>query len=380
MKQPQPTNHRSVDPIKIEQLLAKQDSSCVSVLVNLFTAGNMLKQNKVNLKRSIDKAKASIDVLHDAEELKALLKASLERLAASFRNTGTPMGLGIFVSNNVVELIEFPFPVIECTIVSHSFETRDILYLQQYLEPYYALNINKDSMHLYKGNGHSLVEVTSEAFPKHHSPEYEYEHASIGSSHGYSLKGYEKDKGDIANTRQESFVKSAARNLATTINDPHVQLVVAGPARLVNEVESVYPYPDFLTRIDVSFNGKTFSKFSEAVWRNVADARKALITKAIKRVGDLPLNNKAEGLREVWEAAAEGRGLMLLVERDFQRMAYRLTGTNFIRLHPPKERYTVIPDAVDDVIEMVRSKHGRVIFTETGELNRFDGIVMTLRY
>jgi hypothetical protein len=290
------------------------------------------------------------------------------------------MGLGIFVSANISQLVEFPFPIIGCTVVGKSFETRDLLYFEQYLEPYYALNITKDAMHLYKGHGPSLVEITNDTFPKHHSDDYEYQHASIGSSHGYSLKGFEKDKGDITNIRQEAFVKSAARGLATIINDPNVQLVVAGPARLINEVELTYPYSENLSRIDASFNGKTFSKFAASAWQRIMEARKDLIAKTITRVAELPLNNKAEGLRNVWEAGAEGRGLLLLVERDFKQIAYRLTGSNSIRLHPPKESYEVITDAVDDVIETVRIKHGRVIFTEAGGLNRYDGIVLTLRY
>jgi len=380
MNKQQTASHLVFDDEKIEQILTHQDRPCVSVLMNLFTAGNMLRHNITNLKRSVERATASIEIWPGQEEIKTILKAGLESAAASFRNTGTPMAIGIFVSPRLTQLVEFPFQVIECSIVGKSFETRDILYLQQYLGPYYALNITRDSMHLYKGHGKSLVEITNEAFPKHHTAEYEYEHASIGSSHGYSLKGFEKDKGSIANIRQESFVRSAARNLAQIINDPNAQLVVTGPARLANEVELVYPYADNISRVDESFNGKTFGKFVDTVWQTIVNAKKDLVTKAVKKVGDLPLNNKREGLRSVWEAASEGRGLLLLVERDFQRMAYRLVGTNFIRLHPPKEKYEVIADAVDDVIELVRNNHGRVIFTESGQLNRYDGIVLTLRY
>lgn len=380
MNKQQTNHHSSLDPAEISQLITPQEGPCISVLLNLFTAGNMLKQNILNLKRSVEKAKASIDSSDASEDLKTILISKLESVAASFSNSGTPLGLGIFISRNVSQLVEFPFTIIECSIVGKSFETRDILYFEQYLEPYYALNITKDSMHLYKGSGRSLVEITGEAFPKHNGAEYEYEHASIGSSHGYSLKGFEKDKGQIENIRQESFVKSTARNLAAVVNDPNHQLIVAGSARLVNEVEAVYPYPDTFSRIDASFNGKTFNKFAEAVWQKVVDTRKKLVANAVKRVTELPLGHKAEGLRDAWEAAAEGRGLLLLVERDLQRIAYKLAGTNFIRLHPPKERYEVIADGVDDVIEMVRAKHGRVIFTEPGELNRYDGIVLTLRY
>jgi hypothetical protein len=380
MNKSQNNNYPAVDSARIEQLLAEQGGPCVSVLINLFTAGNMLKQNLVNLKRAVEHAATSIDILHEPADVRKKLSDRLQAVAASFHNTGTPMGLGLFVSSKEAQMIEFPFPVIECSIVGKSFETRDILYLQQYLEPYYALNISKDAMHLYKGRGNSLTEVTSEYFPKHHNPEYEYEHTSIGSSHGYSLKSFEKDKGSIANIRQESFVKSTARGLVNTINNPNVQLVVAGPARLINEVEAVYPYTDNISRIDASFNCKTFNKFTEAVWEKVLDLRKNAVVNTIKRVAELQLTHKAEGLRDVWEAAAEGRGLLLLVERNFQRIAYRISGTNSIRLHPPKENYEVIADAVDDVIEMILARNGRVIFTESGQLNRYDGIVLTLRY
>jgi hypothetical protein len=61
-------------------------------------------------------------------------------------------------------------------------------------------------------------------------------------------------------------------------------------------------------------------------------------------------------------AAMEGRGLMLLVEKDLHHRGYRKDEPGTLHLQPPTKPYTIIPDAVDNLIEVVRAKNGKVIF------------------
>lgn len=333
---------------EVDELFIQREEPCVSVLVNLFNVSNMLAQNVNHVKKGIDRAIDAIDDLNISDEEKAHLIANLDAQGFSFKNTGKSMAIGIFVSPTIACTIHFPFPVNECSIVGTTFEVRDLLYLEQYLEPYYAVNITKHALHFYRGRANSLEEIRNGNFPKKHS--------------------------------EDTVDHATAHHLAAFLNDSHSHLVVSGPAALVNEIEHIYPYKDNLSRISHAFNDNAVEEFAESAWTCVSDARKQSIIEAIKRVDDLPLNHKAEGLREVWTAASEGRGLLLLVERDYQRAAYRLKANNAIRLHAPQEDHERIEDAVDDVIEIVRMKHGRIIFTEPGQLKRYEGIVLTLRY
>lgn len=354
---------------------------CVSVQLNLYQQPYMLKHNVTSVEKAVRKAKEALDIFHAPESVKTDIINHLDNVQSKFVNDGTVSGVGLFASGRESQMVTFPFKINECVLVQTSFETRDLLYLKQYEEPYYVLSMSKESIRLFKGITDSFTEIRNEKFPAKFLDDYEYEHASHGASHGYALKGLERDKKEIGAIRHGSFVRDAAHNLSTVLSDPHTQLVVTGPARLLKEFEACYSNrQQVIETMTTSFNGRNFSAFGPTVWSKVVQSRQKRILNLINQVNDLPLSHKVEGIRDVWSAACKGRGRVLLVERDLQRIAYKPDGFEEIRLHLPKGRYQLIADAVDDVIEKVISMQGKVVFTEPKELSSFKGIVLMLRY
>jgi hypothetical protein len=87
----------------------------------------------------------------------------------------------------------------------------------------------------------------------------------------------------------------------------------------------------------------------------------------------------AQGIDEVWKLAHEGRGLVLLTETNFSYPAIKGNNGELI----PAENSTdpnVIDDAVDEIVEAVINKEGRVVFFNNGELSGYNRIAMILRY
>jgi hypothetical protein len=373
-------HHHASDHSLSGELIATHDCPCASILLNLHRPGNMLKQNLNTLSKAVKKTRESLDIFNTTDNTKRTISERLDQLAAMFVNDGTAIALGLFASETQKQLVTFPFPVNECTVVGKSFQTRDVLYLRQYLKPYFVVNIGKDEIHLFRGAGESLTEVRDGGFPLSLVDDYEYEHASIGSSHGYALKGFEKDRREMSQERHDVYVKKAAHQVSSILQDKNCELIVVGPGRMASEFKSACAPRQVAGHINRSFNGRNFSSLASAVWNTIKGHRMMEIADLIKKANDAPLNQKAEGLRDVWRAANKGRGLLLLVERDFQRAAYQPCGYDDIRLYPPKGKYEAMADAVDDVIETVVQKHGSVVFTEHSQLARFDGTVLLLRY
>lgn len=88
----------------------------------------------------------------------------------------------------------------------------------------------------------------------------------------------------------------------------------------------------------------------------------------------------ASGLGQVWRMAQEGRGATLLIEEDFCYPA-RLdpNGLDLIPADDPTAP-DVIDDAVDELIETVLAKGGRVIFVDNGALAIHQRVALILRY
>ena len=90
--------------------------------------------------------------------------------------------------------------------------------------------------------------------------------------------------------------------------------------------------------------------------------------------------NLVEGLQAAWKTAQEGKGLLLAVEKDFRCQAYQKPNNYKLLLQPSNKPYTIIPDAVDDLIELVSKKGGKVKFMENDQLKNSEPLVLMLRY
>lgn len=102
---------------------------------------------------------------------------------------------------------------------------------------------------------------------------------------------------------------------------------------------------------------------------------------AFQELGTAAANQQvAVGVNAIWPKALDGRGALLQVEQNYHYPA-RLEGSSCTLLPVsdatgPNE----IDDIVDEVIEIVLAKKGRVIFTEDEELVKYKHMALILRY
>ncbi len=86
----------------------------------------------------------------------------------------------------------------------------------------------------------------------------------------------------------------------------------------------------------------------------------------------------ASSIGDVWALAHEGRGDLLIVEDDFHYPA-RLDASGKNIVDDPAAP-GAIEDAVDDIIEEVLNKKGKVAFVDNGQLIDHGRIALVLRY
>ena len=83
----------------------------------------------------------------------------------------------------------------------------------------------------------------------------------------------------------------------------------------------------------------------------------------------------------MWRAAAEGRGRLLVVEKDY-RVTARFGEDNYTILvdEAVATARHRIADAVDDIIELVLRHNGEVMFVANGKLDPQQHIALITRY
>jgi hypothetical protein len=122
-------------------------------------------------------------------------------------------------------------------------------------------------------------------------------------------------------------------------------------------------------------------ELAKAVWPLVQATQAERVQRHLDELdGYVSQARVASTVGEAWRKANEGRGKLLLVEQDYHE-AGRWTSPGCCSCPwTIPARSDVIPDAVDEVIEMVLSKGGEVVFTENGQLAAYQRIALVLRY
>ena len=360
---------------EIDLLLRKGQGPCLSVLVNLDGDS----ADHLRVKNAIKKAQVLLENRFIQFATWESVNERLEFRLASYDFGHSKAAIGVFVSADLDSIIHFPFKVNECVVVADSFEVRDVLYLRQYMEPYFILGLSHKTISLFKGHGESLKEIRDEVFPIEYHDDHEYARSVKGTSYGFAAKGFENDRSVIAEERLRAPVHIAVLQTMKYMAN-NGQLVLSGPAKLTSTVKDSLISKYVLVIHPGALTNGHFDHAMKSIWQECAAARRQLILQQVEGLTNLGLRYRAVGLRNVWEAANKGKGRVLFVERDYQREAYIPAGQSSIRLHPPKGEYSIIEDAVDDAIEKVQATGGKVVFVETGDLNRFQNIALTLRY
>ena len=364
---------------RFEAIVREKGVPCLSIVLDMPALPRPGKHHGELLRKSMKKAASLLDRTDASGDQK---KKMLDKLGTAVENldlfTKSP-GIGMFISPSMSETVYFPFSVEEIIKVADSFETRDLYYLMQFRKPYYVLVLTKKSVHLFHGEADSLKEVRDGNLPLEYAEEYEYARTSRGTSYGYSLKNYEKDKSVVSEIRVKSLFKDVDTYLAPYFHDSDQQLILSGTSRMVSDFQSVTKLQTHIIgSVPGSAIGNHFQHLAREVWALCQNFRKQQIRQLIRKADDLGMGYKAIGLRDVWRAANEGKGHVLLVEKELQTRAY-LAGDQ-LYLRPPKGRYTMLPDAVENIIELVHEKNGKVLFVPGNQLKKFEGMVLMFRY
>ncbi|HLT81750.1 MAG TPA: hypothetical protein VKZ86_12020 [Cyclobacteriaceae bacterium] len=357
-----------------DKLLQIRERPCLSVIVPQYRVAPERTQNPEMLRKAIQKAKTLIE----EHKLPGEFSEELDRLTRklSFPDFNRD-GVGIFISSEVSGIVSFPFPIEERVVVDESFVTRDLYYLRQLREPYYVASIGKKQIRLYSARADELTEITTDDFPLTFEDEFEYARPAPAMGPRQEMG---KEKSTMIKVRTQSFFRDAISSIAQIMGTP-LPLIVAGT------VESIADFrqqdTDQLIRGEIvgSFDEYNFQELRSKAFEAFLEHRQRVIADKIKELqeNDVP-ERTAKGVQEVWRAAQDGRGLVLLVEKDYERPGYVVEGDPVLYLNEPPTEHTTFPAAVDEIIETVVAKSGSVLFADNDSLLSFDRIALQLRY
>jgi hypothetical protein len=368
----------------IDELLNHSEIPCVSIIVPTHRLSPDRIKDRVAVEKAVLNAKELLfkSYSKDISGLDSVME-KLDEMVNKIDFLHTKDGIGIFVSPSLSKLIVFPFEVAEKVKVDAIFDSRDLLYYSNSIIDYAVFSISKKYLKIFNGKGDELIEIKSGDFPMVYEEEYEYATPSRGNSFGNTLKAFEKDKSILQEIRLVDFLRSADELLDKYI-DRNLPIVVAGGKKEIADYLSVSAHKHQIIATVVGnygFNGD--GQLANLAWNQVQNYLKNQHETLLSNLHELLGKELISiGIKEVWEAAKEGKGLELIVEKDFECPVYIGNNDSDLKLKKPldEKEYKTVSDSVEKSIRKVISKGGKVIFVDNGYLMDFSGIALRLRY
>ena len=355
---------------------------CISVIIPTHRTSPDRRSDQLNAKRGIEKAEQLLKMKYSLDIVSLLMK-KLHELFLQIDFDHNEDGLGLFVSSNIQLHISFPFPVEEKVVVGDSFEIRDVLYKVNYSNPYYTLLLTEKGVHLFEGSGKELHEIKDKNFPAEYEEEYSYNLPSSRAAHaGYAhTKSFEKDKSELEEIRFKNFFHQIDKRLNDYLAGNEA-LIVLGVKKELGYVENISKHVKLIAgKIPGSYSHDNLTQLSDLVWpvmyAYLQNERTKLINEFKEKIGS---HLGISGIQDVWSAAMEGKAFKLLIEKDYRCPGFLDENNYHLYLRPPQKPHKVLADAVDDLIELVLKKEGRVFFVDNGLLKDYERIALITRY
>jgi Bacterial archaeo-eukaryotic release factor family 3 len=190
------------------------------------------------------------------------------------------------------------------------------------------------------------------------------------------------DRSTYRDEKNREFYNSVDAAFREFMTDDELPLVVAGVNRNLAVFQETSSHTSsIIGTLQGNYDKTSTHELAEMVWPLVKANRAVQVEEVLSEL-DAAISAKryAYSIAEVWHMAQEGRGSILIVETGFHYPA-RVDETGMF-LTPAVDPTApgVLDDAVDDIIETVMSKGGKVVFVDDGILEQYQHIAMILRY
>lgn len=356
--------HRALESLKEPQ------GWCVSIVIHTERGFHDHKQVAGKFKEAVHQVNRQLEDVGDKQIAKGYAQR-LDEQSDTLEFTKFKDGLGLFMDENNVTVVDFPFPVEDKAIVDRSFEVRDLLYGASGVRPYFVLMLGKEDARLYNGLADRLVQVSGRMDLTPEERIYDD-----------GPEDWRWEKPRVETNTYHPFLHRIDDLLGLYLARRHQPFLVLGPDADINHFINHSRNTAYLGgRLAGSFDHMEDDKVYEAVAPLVADLTKQREAAALERLANEGGQGvKAQGLQDIWPLAGEGRVGTLLVERDYRQPGYSTEDGTALFLDPEEAAPVAHRDAVDDLAEKVIDMQGDVVFTDPGTLADFGRIAALLRY
>jgi hypothetical protein len=177
------------------------------------------------------------------------------------------------------------------------------------------------------------------------------------------------------------FLNKVDKALIKVHNETELKCIVIATEDNYSRLQQVADRPSvYLGYANIDYNNVATHHIAKQSWELVKEQQKQRRTEAIKEMQEaVGQGNVLTDLQEIYQAAIDGRGELLIVSQNFSQAVLMKDERTFDLVNDPNT-----PNATDDITSIISweviSKKGRVIFTSQEKIKDFGKIVLKSRY
>jgi hypothetical protein len=331
------------------------------------------QQDPIRLKNLVSEARNRLLKEFKKNDISPLLK-NLTDTVDNINYQYTLDGLAIFVNNKTSYKFDLQFPIKERVLIDRSFATRDIVFAMNRTQPYWVLLLTFKTSRLFLGIRDSLVEIEQKGFPFYNRVYENKESSKTGDSFSDRLIDNEE--------KMRIYFREVEKCLKGFHASKNYPLVLTGTDKNISLYKDISLLTDYIMAdIKGNYENKSLHELSRIIWPEAKlgfASNRARILDNLESV--MSANKYACGIDEVWQIANGTGGSTLIVEIGYHypsevsenglQLIHKQTGSG------PR----FLDDAVDEIIEIVISKGGKVAFVDDGKIEKYGHIILILRY
>lgn len=354
---------------QLRKLAIERNTPCVTISLNTHRTHPDNVKDEVMLKNLLKEAEDRVIAEFGKRPVASLLE-KLENLTSEIDVNYNLDSLHIFLSNDTKEIVKSTWNTnSEGVHISDRFSVRPIIKSFNRSESYLLMLLSQSGVQLYEALNDGIVqEIQNADFP---FPE---------SRHYNTNADKESDSKHLDDLVRE-FLNEVDKALVKVHNETELNCVVVCTEDNYSKLQQVADKPSvYLGYSAIDYNKTETHQIAKQSWDIIQSQQKERRSKAIGEIKEAVAQGTVlTDVQEIFQAAIDGRGDLLMVHQDFSQ-AVLMTSDRTFDLTEDRAKQGAIDDITSSIAWEVLSKKGRVYFTSQDEIKDLGNIVLKTRY
>lgn len=353
----------------LQKLGAEENNPCVTISLNTHRTHPDNAQDEILLKNLLTEAQERVGNEFDKRDVAELLN-KIATVQNEINVNYNLDSLHLFLSNDTKEIVRTPWPLHQNMVhISQSFAIRPLIKAYSRSVSYLVMLLSQGGVMLYEAINDGIIgEIINEDFP---FPEKESE----------VFFPERKSDSEYMDDLVREYFNKIDKALVNIYNETGLNCVVVcttdNYSRLMQVADKPNAYQGY---VHIDYNNVAPHQIVQQTWELVEKLQRQRKAEAIEEVKEAVAGGKVlTDLQEIYQAAIDGRGYLLIVHQDFVQPVM-MTGERTFDLIEDASTPGAIDDITSDIAWEVLSKKGRIIFTTQGEIKELGKIVLKTRY